>query len=213
VATISGDLHLVNRDTSIMIIEELGYPALLQRCKDMGFKVFESQDYDLNIIGIRNAEGTVNAFDDEMHVLYLKDGSWHHHCYKCTTDAGLHYLLNPFSRGTAIVVHDRQYRGVYKLGTHTGYKALSQQGNSIAVWRDRNKDNKHDYTGEIDEGYFGINIHRANKYKESSLVNNWSAGCQVIADPRDFDEFISLCEMQIERVGSNSFSYTLLFGF
>jgi len=198
-----------------MRILETGYPALLQRCKDMGFKVFDTQDFDLNIIGIRNSESEVDQFDDELHVVYLSGGRWQHHVYKCTTDAGLHYLNNPITEagGTAIVVHNRQYRGVYKLGTHRGYTALSQQGNKIAIWRDRNKDNKHDFEGPISEGYFGINIHRANKYKESKIVHNWSAGCQVIADPDDFNEFIELCKMQIKELGSNSFSYTLLFGF
>ena len=28
-----------------------GYPSLLQRMKNMGFVVFESQDWDFNIIG------------------------------------------------------------------------------------------------------------------------------------------------------------------
>lgn len=198
-----------------MIIEERGYPALLKRCKSLGFLVFDTQDYDLNIIGIRNSESRVNEFDDELHVLYLADGRWNHHVYKCTTDAGLYYLNNPFSKtkGTSIVVHNRQYRRVYKMGTHKGYKALSQQGNKIAIWRDRNLDNKHDFQGPIDEGYYGINIHRASAHKESINVNNWSAGCQVIADPRDFDEFISLCEEQIRRLGSEYFSYTLLYGF
>jgi hypothetical protein len=48
--------------------------------------------------------------------------------------------------------------------------------------RDNNKDETIDYnniTTIVDEGYFGINIHRSNPYDQSYAINKWSAGCQV----------------------------------
>jgi len=51
-----------------------GYPSILQRVKDAGFAVFESTDYDMNIIGERNPQGEVNKFDDWIHIVFLEGG-------------------------------------------------------------------------------------------------------------------------------------------
>lgn len=187
-----------------------GYPSLLQRMKNMGFVVFESRDWDLNIIGERNPNGEANKFDDWIHVIYKNEGKWEWQTFQCTTDAGKFYL----ERGnTAILMHNKQYRGVYKIGLHRGqYEALVQRGGEVSVWRDRNKDCEHDFGINVDTGYFGINIHRANADMKSHYVNKWSAGCQVIADPNDFKIFMSLCRRQILETGFETFSYTLLMG-
>jgi len=191
-----------------------GYPSILQRVKDAGFVVFESTDYDMNIIGERNPQGEVNKFDDWIHIVFLEGGEWQWHAFKCTTDPGKYWLKNPMRvEGTAILVHNRQYRGVYKIGMHRGkYEALVQRGGRVSVWRDRNKDEIHDIENNEQSGYFGINIHRASSHRESQQVDRYSAGCQVIADPEDFKEFLSFCKLQIEHTGYKTFSYTLLLG-
>jgi len=193
-----------------MKIETEGYPEILTRAKAIGAVIFEGQDYDMNIIGERNPEGTSNIFDDWIHVLFLKEGEWQWYVFKCTTDAGL-YWLN--SHDTAILIHNRQYRGVYKFGLHRGqYRALVQRGGPVSIWRDRNRDNIHDYGGEEHSGYFGINIHRASANRDSEVVDRYSAGCQVLQSPADFEAFLSLLDLQIEHLSSDSFSYTLLLG-
>lgn len=193
-----------------MLVEFTGYPSILQKVKDMGFAVFESKDYDLNIIGVRNPENTPNIFDDELHVVYKIAGMWKWRKYKITTDAGKTYLEKD---NTAILVHNRQYRGSHIIGLHRDtYKALVQRGSEVAVWRDSNKDGKADYEGLEHLGYFGINIHRASAQKESKTIENYSAGCQVFADPDDFAEFMELCELQVSRTGYKKFTYTLLLG-
>ena len=53
------------------ILTEEAYPSILQRVKDAGFVVFESNDYDMNIIGERNPNGETNKFDDWIHVLFF----------------------------------------------------------------------------------------------------------------------------------------------
>jgi preprotein translocase subunit SecA len=89
------------------------------------------------------------------------------------------------------------------------YKALVQV-KPVKVYRDNNKDDVYDMIPQqIDEGCFGINIHRSNPYTKSKLVNDWSAGCQVFADPDAFRCFMKLCEEQKKRFGNN-FTYTLL---
>ena len=196
-----------------MRIDHSGYPSILQRAKDAGFVVFDSTEYDMNIIGERNPHGEVNKFDDWIHLCFLERGEWQWHAYKCTTDAGKYWLENASDRGTAILVHNRQYRGVYMLGLHQGrYEALVQRGGEVSVWRDRDGDTEHDYGHNEQSGYFGINIHRASSQRESQQVDRYSAGCQVIADPDEFEHFLALCKLQIEHTGYDRFSYTLLLG-
>ena len=131
-------------------------------------------------------------------------------CFKCTTDPGVYYLKKA---ATAILVHNRQYRGAFKLGKHRGkYEALVQTGNKVSIWRDRNRDDKLDLGTDEISGYFGINIHRANSQRVSQIVGPHSAGCQVIQDPEEYKIFIDLCKLQIKHLGYKKFSYTLLLG-
>ena len=51
-------------------------PKILQRVKDLGHVVFDSQaDFDLNIIGERFTIEP-NTFDDVLHVVYKCNGLW-----------------------------------------------------------------------------------------------------------------------------------------
>lgn len=189
-------------------------PAILDKVQELGFVTFENNDYDLNIIGVRNPNGTPNKFDDKLHVCFLSRGIWHEHIYPITTDAGLYWLNNPTRvAGTAILCHNRQYRGSHVIGLHQGkYPALVQRGNDVSVWRDGNRDDYHNTGGKEDTGFFGINIHRASEHHESTEVNKWSAGCQVFANPEDFKEFMELCNNQVLHLGVDRFTYTLLLG-
>ena len=110
--------------------------------------------------------------------------------------------------GTAILRPD-QYRSTYKIGKHQGkYHALCQLGGPVTLWRDVNRDSKHDMKDStIATGYFGINIHKAGR--KSTQVNKWSAGCQVFKNDGDFKEFMKTMRIAEEKFG-NSFSYTLL---
>ena len=170
------------------------------------------RDFDLNIIGLRNPNGTTNKFDDLLFVVFKLEGQWIQHVFKCTTDPGLYHLKNP-SRvaGTAIMMHPQQCRSVYKLDLHGGrYLALCQRNGKVKCWRDLNKDNVLDMDGNY-LGY-GINIHRASAYRETEEVNRYSAGCTVIQNPDDFAVFIEACKMQVEHNGWDTFTYTLLLG-
>lgn len=189
---------------------------ILQRVLLVGGKVFSQGDWNLNLVGIRNPSGTPNKFDDEMHVIYKEAGQWVDRWWPITTDPGTYWLEHPMKKlGTAAVVADRQYRGVWKLGLHRGkYEALVQKGSKIAVHRDDNLDAKVDYRPDnIEEGWFGINCHRATSSEFGSVnVDKWSAGCQVFANPHDFDCFMLLCKTQLKERGWDTFTYTLLNG-
>lgn len=189
---------------------------ILQRVVDVGGKVFTKGDYNLNLIGIRNPQAQPNAFDDAMHVVYKENGRWIDRWWPITTDPGTYWLEHPMNEaGTAIVVADRQYRGVWEIGQHRGkYTALVQTGAKIAVYRDDDRDGKTDLDPDtIQEGYFGINCHRSTTRSGGSLsVDKWSAGCQVFQSPYDFSEFMDICQKQVALRGFQSFSYTLLNG-
>ena len=186
-----------------------------QGVKEKGYKWFETGDYNINIVGVRNSDtGTevTNKFDDKITLSFKCDDQWECYCYDCTTDPGKYWvdnLMNP--DGVAIVVPG-QYRSSHKIGLHQGkYEALRQQ-KPIKVWRDDNKDNVYDHIADdIQDGIFGINIHRATKWggKKSTKVDKWSAGCQVIAANDDWHEFMDICRVARDKWG-NSFTYTLL---
>ena len=179
-----------------------------------GHKFFENGDYNVNIVGVRNSatdNKVTNKFDDWMTISYKVNGEWNFHCYDCTTDPGKYWvdnLLNP--DGVAIVVPG-QYRGSHQIGLHQGkYEALRQM-KPIKVWRDDNEDNVYDHIADdIQEGIFGINIHKAGSRVEGSTqIDKWSAGCQVFSKESDFNEFMDVM-YKARNTWSNSFTYTLI---
>lgn len=183
-------------------------PLLLDAVARLGHAVFTSGTYNLNIIGIRTKDSDSNTFDDRMNVSYKDSKSWITRTWPCTTDPGLYYRENPANvNGTAILCAG-QYRSVYKIGKHRGkYNALVQTGGKVKVWRDSNRDEQLDY-GNASDGYFGINIHKAGL--SSITVDKWSAGCQVFKKAEDFNEFMSICNKQVEVNGWKTFTYTLI---
>ena len=192
-------------------------PAILKHVQSLGYRIFDGgHAHNLNIIGIRNSKN-VNSFNDFLCCVYreTEDGAWTVKYWPATTDPGKFCLENPevygTSAGTAIIVPG-QYRGVYKLDLHRGkYEALCQRNGKIKVYRDGNRDDVLDMDPDtIQEGFFGCNIHKAGA--NSTQVDKWSAGCQVFARSKDFDELIALCHKQIEThpTWAPSFTYTLI---
>lgn len=184
-----------------------------------GYKYFtdsKEKGYDVNIIGIRNSETKdkiTNRFDDLITISYKdEDGNWQYHEFDCTTDPGTHWEQNLLNKKGVAILKPGQYRGSHKLRLHQGkYLALGQK-EPVKVYRDKNKDGKYDLNEDnVDEGLFGINIHRATGRAggKSIRVDKWSAGCQVIADNNDWHTFLDICQTAREIWG-NSFSYTLL---
>jgi hypothetical protein len=167
-----------------------------QTVKAKGYKWFENGNYNLNIVGVRNSstnEEVTNKFDDLLTVSYKTENIWNFRQWGCTTDPGKYYtenLLNP--DGVAILIPG-QYRSTYSIGLHQGkYEALKQM-KPVQVYRDNNKDNFYDMQpDDIQEGIFGINIHRASATGTSTQIDKWSAGCQVIANYKDFDRLMWL---------------------
>ena len=183
--------------------------------KAKGYKWFENGDYNLNIVGVRNGETgneVTNKFDDFLTLSYKVDEKWNYHCFDATTDPGKHWVENVMNEDGVAILKENQYRGSHKIGLHQGkYEALRQQ-KPVQVYRDNDLDGNYDLLEEnIQEGIFGINIHRATKYegRKSTQIDKWSAGCQVIAANDDFRLFMEVCN-KAKDTWSNSFTYTLI---
>ena len=183
--------------------------------KAKGYRWFESGDYNVNIVGIRNMEAgerITNKFDDHLTISYKIDDDWFYEIFDCTTDHGDDWMDKPMNSKGCAIMKPGQYPKSHKLRLHQGrYLALGQQG-PVSVYRDRNKDGKYDFDeSTVDTGLYGINIHRATKHagKKSTRVDKWSAGCQVIASNDDWHCFLDICQTAREK-WSNNFTYTLL---
>lgn len=180
--------------------------------KSKGYVWFEdasNKGFDLNIVGVRNSatgKDVTNAFDDVITLSYKENGQWVYKEWMNTTDPGTKGVKEySNSAGVARLVPG-QYRGSHTIGLHQGkYEALKQQ-KPVKVYRDANKDMTYDET-KIQEGVFGINIHKAGK--DSTYVENWSEGCQVFKREADFNEFMAICKKAAGIWGS-SFTYTLI---
>ena len=179
--------------------------------KSKGYVWFNgSKDYDVNIVGVRNAtpgQKVTNLFDDKLTLSYKINGKWFFHEWDATTEPGKKGVMQFHNSGGVARLVPDQYRGVYKVSMHQGkYQALCQRLGDVTVWRDKNRDMDFD---EIirDTGMFGINIHKAGTV--SNFVENWSEGCQVFKRTKDFNDFMVIIN-RAKEIHGNHFTYTLL---
>ena len=179
-----------------------------------GYAFFDKNKYNLNIIGVRDSSHNAEKFDDSLLTIYKNnENEWEVLSYEITTEPGPSILRKPINPdGTAILVPD-QYRGVYQIGTHGGsyrHIALVQRNGKVKVYRDTNKNSTVEIASEsIQDGMFGINIHRHAAPNEKEYVRGSSAGCQVFKNSLDFADFMETCNKAADIFG-NSFTYTLI---
>ena len=176
-----------------------------------GYAYFTNGKYNLNIIGVRRAGNKVtNQFDDYIVVEYVDMyGIKTRDVFPATTDPGLTSMTKPMStKGCAILVPG-QYRSSWMIGYHKGkYEALVQC-KPLKVYRDNDKDNVYDLNPKtIEEGNFGINIHKSGD--DSTIVNGWSAGCQVLKRKVNFDKLMKLAHYQFSQGMGARYTYTLI---
>jgi len=185
---------------------------LIRTFKQKGYQLFkeDQKPYNLNIVGIRSDNLLPNSFDDEICVFWKFEGNWNLKLYKVTTDPGLTYLKDPINNAGTAILKEGQYRGVYKLGLHRRKYTALVQAAPVTVIRDFDLDDRLDFRSGVEQtGFFGINIHRASSTGESTLVNKWSAGCQVFSSIHHYNEFIRLCKNASSEWG-DFLTYTLV---
>ena len=188
----------------------LDYNYIKDVFEKKGYVFFDKNlPFNVNVFGVRCAIDT-NFFDDLICIAYRnKDLQEIVEIYQATTDPGEYWLANPMNtKGTAIL-KEGQYKGAYKVSKHRGkYDALCQRLGKVEVFRDNDRDTKHDLDPEdLDRGMFGINIHKSNPYIK--YVNRYSAGCQVFRLDSQFNRFMAIVKKSAEIYG-NSFTYTLI---
>ena len=137
-----------------------------------------------SLVFVRTDDKLTNTFDDFLLVIVNEKVV---SIVPCSTTAGKFYVQNPITHGgvtgTAIAV-PAQYLWTHQFITSSNWKSLwlgmpyFKQVKAIDIYRDGNKDGVIDKT-KTQHGLFGINFHRAGA---GSLVDRWSAGCQVVPD-------------------------------
>jgi len=166
------------------------------------FKKLNYAWFDFQIIGVRNKNNVSNKFIDTMYI--VSNNKLYQ--FSCTTRPGLYWLKNFLNKKGTAVLKCGQYIKSFKLGLHQGKYLALVQAKPLPVYRDNNKNEFAEEIGSLDIGFFGINIHKASNFLKSILIDKWSAGCQVLNNPDEFEYFMNLC---IESEQSY-FTYTLL---
>lgn len=170
--------------------------------------VINDKPYQLNIVGVRNAQSQPNKFDDSIFVFYKDDNNnFVEKEYPATTDTGTFYLLNPMSDLGAAMLKEGQYVDSYKQGLHQGQYLALVQNKPVTTYRDYDRNAIFDIFTKETTGNYGINIHKAGA--NSQDVNNWSAGCQVFQKSDDFNDFMDKTSKHRDLYG-NSYTYTLV---
>jgi hypothetical protein len=173
-----------------------------------------NKTYDVNIIGVRNSstgKKVTNVFDDLITISFKDEkGVWQYFEWAAMTDPGKKSMLEwnkmGITGGCARLVAN-QYRTTWAIDKHQGkYEALCQRLANVDVYRDADFDLEYD-ENKITKGMYGINIHKSGR--DSTWVENWSAGCQVFKRVKDFDAFMKIVK-RAAKIHGNKFSYTLL---
>lgn len=153
------------------------------------------------LIGVRSIADKANAFDDLLGWVDGDNITWH----TGTTNPGVYWLKKFMNPAGCAVLAEGQHINSWKIGKHKGqYEALVQYA-PLDVYRDIDKDDKSEQIGKPIKGLYGINFHRANPKLISSIIDKWSAGCQVRNNPKEYNEFMTACK----NSGVKFFSYIL----
>lgn len=184
--------------------------SLITLMRSKGWQVY-TRPFEINMLGMRSPNLRSNVFDDVFFVFWQDDaGNWLFRKYACTTDPGTFWLKNPIApKGTAFL-KEGQYVAAYQLGLHQGkYQALVQK-EPVAIVRGLERGSGIDWNGgQVSIGFFGINIHMAQRVGKAYKVDNHSAGCQVLQSPEDYGELMELAKIHASRYG-NVFTYGLI---
>jgi len=185
----------------------MNFKNILRYMRSKDYVIYD-KPYQLNIVGVRNAQSQPNKFDDSIFVFYKDDkNDWVEKEYPATTDTGMFYLLNPMSNLGAAMLKEGQYVDSYKQGLHKETYLALVQDKPVTTYRDYDRDAVFDIFTKETTGNYGINIHKAGA--NSQDVDNWSAGCQVFQKSADFNDFMDKTTKHRNLYG-NSFTYTLV---
>jgi len=188
------------------------------------YPVFSGRKYDLTLVAVRSKDSVSGEFDDKLYILYyipMTGLKLHSESFAITTDPGKHWLLNPLNKNGTLIMVPGRYPQAYKLGYHNRSKGKKkmylalEQHKPMTYVRDNNRDYKLDFSLIKDVanhiyGNFKTNLHRASMWRKTLIVGKYSAGCQVIASPYEYDRVMELANLQRESGFGGTYTYVLL---
>lgn len=188
-----------------------------------------SRDYQLdqregalNIIGVEGLDikgnkisDTPDGWNDVIILLEFKGNNPQIKAiYQATTEPGAYYTRNPLNNQGAARLQLGRQKGIWSVGKHRGYEALSQTGPATLV-RDKNRNHLRD-DKETVEWWRGVNLHTTKttgwRGSVGRFIGQWSAGCVVIKDPNQFLSFMQAIKgsLQYRQNKGHKFDFTLL---
>jgi hypothetical protein len=182
-----------------MKLENLTLESVKKAVLSKGYSWFLDK---VNIVGIRTNNNTPDAWNDFLCIEFK--GIFY--AFKGTTRPGVYWLQHPMREEGTFVMAPGQYVDCWQKGLHSGYPALVQC-KPVKGYRDKDKDNIVDPdTTKIYLDGQGVDIHHAHKFVTQSVIDKYSAGCQVIDKYSDWCEFFELYGESNQTL----FSYTLI---
>lgn len=145
-----------------------------------------------HIIVVRSNEDVPDTYDDK---LYLFIGEQCIDVMPCTSNSGIYGLRNFFKWnrvGTAVIKFDEIYYNAFmksdgkRVRHHNGRMQCLRLMSPIKHYRDGNRNNKIDESGQVYESNINTNVH-ANSYKYKKGIRTWiigkfGTGCTVVND-------------------------------
>lgn len=186
---------------------------LVTRIQELYARYGYKWDSHINIFGIRDeSNARADVYNDYICVVLSDERDLNVapesvYVFACTTDPGVYWSDNDnrarvgWSAGAAHLCLG-QYLGAYVVGPHRGEESLVQWGNKVRIWRDLDE-NFQNNENVVQEGYFGINIHRGAGNK----IGKWSAGCQVIPGTVQFNAFMQAVKSSMAYRDNPKFRY------
>lgn len=170
---------------------------------------YKDNNYEIqkfNLFGIRDESGLkddvindiLGFFTDKE--LFICPG---------TTDPGVYWTISSErnKKGTFHLL-EGFHEKVWTFGKHKGYDAFVNDWKACKPtkgWRDANYNFTRDAKDVVVCDYFGVNFHRMHETLIAKVIGKYSAGCQVVQNPKDFQYILK----QAQLSGVKVFNYML----
>lgn len=187
---------------------------LINFMKSKNYVVYEEANV-LNIVGVRNKKNKVtNVFDEQMKVFFRDSNlEWQLFDYDITTVPGLVPGEENLPENVRILCLG-QYVDNLKIGflqDNPKHKCLLFE--SYVVHKN-SKRNKYDFKSPIEQVEYEENssmaIHRSSDTSTQEYVFQTSEGSQVFKNITHYEQFMKLCQSQIDLGKKDIFTYTLV---
>lgn len=190
---------LPSMDSNLTLIEQQKF------LNKFGFKGSDGKPLKEDGVNGKNTNFAIESYLKVKETEILK-------MYPNTTNPGVYWLNNPMSKLGTAILKPNQWVDCWQLGFHKkpDHRALVQTGGKITVYRDADLNKNYNLSeSKVETGFFGINIHGAGKFKPTTVISKYSAGCQVFSNWQHKEEVMNICEFFKKHTG-NKFTYTLI---